>query len=131
MEINTNLPEPRIAPATGPGEPPGQLSVERREEMLFTLADAFCFHQTENRNTFDLEKAIRSVSYQLDWLSRGGNESVSGISAQGLSETLNRCADEVRRLFTWDDIFALDANPPAILKAKRAAGNALPVPEHD
>jgi len=120
---------PRIAPAAGPVAPPARPSTRARlpeTEQRFTLDEAFYFNQNTAKNTFDLEKAIRSVAYLLDWYGQAGNEPVPGRVAQGLSETLNHCAEEIRWLFTWDDIFALGGNPAAVLEAKEAAGHALP-----
>lgn len=96
-------------------------------EQRFTLAEAFYFNQNSGKNTFDLEKAIRSVSYLLAWHAQIGNAPVPGFVAQGLSETLDHCAEELRHLFTWDDIFALGGNPGDVLRAKEAAGHALPI----
>jgi len=89
------------------------------KEELYTLDEAFYFHQNSGANTLDLEKALNSISYLLNWLSQGGNEPIPGPTAAGLAEALDRCVRDVRYLYTVDDIFKLGASPRKVRKDRK------------
>jgi hypothetical protein len=58
----------------------------------------------EHDDSLDLEKAIRSIAYLLEWGSALGNEPMNGNAANGLHYLLDKCADEARGLFTLDEL---------------------------
>jgi hypothetical protein len=67
----------------------------------FTLEEAFdYFHISDDDkdpsvSSRNLERAVRSVTFLLEWLSEHGNESVEGFTAHGLARILDRCADRL------------------------------------
>jgi len=54
-----------------------------------------CHEQNSGRTTLDLEKAIRSAAYLMIWGLDTGNDGVPAPLAWGLSEVLDRCADDL------------------------------------
>jgi hypothetical protein len=77
-------------------------TAEVRLENLLTL---------EHDDSLDLEKAIRSIAYLLEWGSTLGNEPMNGNAANGLHYLLHKCADETRWLFTLDDLKEAGGDP--------------------
>jgi hypothetical protein len=69
----------------------------------------------------DLEKAIRSVAYLLEWSSCDGNQPVDGNAACGLHYLLHQCADELHYFHAKDDIYKAGGDPSLLLRhtAKR------------
>jgi hypothetical protein len=132
--MNTDSTKPPLEPVLIPDSPdqttpPGkERSLKKPEGQLppgpdhkkpmFTLEDAFMFTQSESQNTSDLEKAIRATAFLLAWASEGANEEPDGYLAFGLTRVLERCADQVGRLFTYDDIERLGADPRKVREAR-------------
>ena len=85
-------------PAAVPGPPPVP---QEPGSSRFTLEEAFDYFEIPegDRNPSDsprnVERAIRSVAFLLEWLSQHGNEPVDGFTAHGLAEILGRCARRV------------------------------------
>lgn len=90
--------------------------VNEDQDQRFSLSEAFEFEQNSGASTRDLEKAIRSAAYLVVWSSENGG--VSPSLAWGLAETLAGCADEVSRLFTDDEVWALNGDPRIIRKKR-------------
>ena len=61
-------------------------------------ADLETIFSTSNDNGLNLEKAIRSVAYLLEWASNLGNDPVDGNLCNGLAVALQKCADQAPRL---------------------------------
>jgi len=62
----------------------------------FTIAEAFSFNAEPTgtgSNDFHLERAIRSVTYLLEFCTDTGNYPLNGFAAYGLSQILKYCAD--------------------------------------
>lgn len=95
-----------------------------RKPQRYTLAEAlneaFHFRCDGGRNTLDLEKSIRCVGYLLEWTSESGNVPSPPTFAAALAEVLSKCADEVRTLFTRDDIYYAGGNPILLLNKRSA-----------
>jgi hypothetical protein len=100
-----------------------QTSKNRRrkpdEVGRLTLEDAYTFTANLSKDTSDLEKAIRAASYLLKWASEIGNENPDGFLVLGVANALDACADQLRYLFTSDDIERLGAEPCNV-KASRS-----------
>ncbi len=62
-----------------------------------TIEEAFSYNGGEKD---DLEKAILSSAFLLEWASRNGNSDAPGMLAVGVAEALRTCAREVRK-FTY------------------------------
>jgi hypothetical protein len=85
-------------------KPPAPAKPRRpRKPEKVTLEDAFDYFNvpdgadTPELTDINLERALRSVTFLLEWLSHHGNESVDGFVAHGLAQVLDRCAQGVRR----------------------------------
>jgi hypothetical protein len=52
---------------------------------------------TYQENCADLERAISSVSFLLDWSSGLGNHPLDGAAVVGLAKILERCAEDLAR----------------------------------
>jgi hypothetical protein len=81
-----------------------------------TLETAFTCEQSGSTDTVDLEKAIRSISFLLQWSSDIGNDDPDGPLVNGLTFALDKIAAEVHRLYTHDDILKLGGDPRTIKK---------------
>jgi hypothetical protein len=79
------------------------LEAKGPEPQKFTLAEAFDYFNipdhsgTPELTDINLERAIRSVSFLLYWMSHHGNEQVDGYVAHGLAYIVERCAEGVKR----------------------------------
>jgi hypothetical protein len=82
-----------------------------------SLEEAFTYTQSEN--TSDLEKALRSSAFLLKWSAEGGNEELDGYLAYGIAVALEKCAGQVKRLFSRDDIEKLGADPLKVRMARQ------------
>ena len=60
-----------------------KIDSKETSEERFTLHEAFEFEQKSASSTLDLEKAIRSIAYLLDWKSGIGEKCVPGELAAG------------------------------------------------
>ncbi len=71
------------------------------EPQKVTLAEAFDYFNVPDQSSspelteINLERALRSVTFLLEWLSHHGNEAVDGFAAHGLAQVLDRCAERV------------------------------------
>jgi hypothetical protein len=89
-----------------------------RKPAKYTLKEAFYYEQAESRKTLDLQKALRSAAFLLEWASSFGNDDLSGMLALGLAGVLNKCAERVSRLFAIDAVIKLGANPQEAFKCR-------------
>jgi len=89
-----------------------------------SLAESLTYEQSSGNSTLDLEKALRSASYLLNWASRGCNEPLPQILAGGLAQVLDMCAEDVSKLFTHDDIIKSGGDLNAI-RALRGRGPSV------
>lgn len=87
---------------------------KRAPKPALTLEDAFTYEQNSSRDTSDLEKAIRSISFLLQWSTDIGNNAPDGPLVNGLAFALDKIADQARDLYTHDDICKLGGNPGTI-----------------
>lgn len=62
------------------------------------MPDLSVVFSTSNDNGLNLEKAIRSAAYLLEWASNLGNDPVDGNICNGLAIALQKCADQAPRL---------------------------------
>lgn len=83
--------------------------IKKRLPAKYTLDEAFDYSQ--DSNTLDLEKAIRSISFLLDWGSEGGNKPLNATLALGLAQAANQCAEDAGDLYDSDDIYRLGGDP--------------------
>ena len=70
----------------------------KREPRLYTIQDAFSVGNEETRelkDDFDVERALRSVSFLMQSLSEVGNRAVGGWEVFGLGLILADYADQV------------------------------------
>jgi hypothetical protein len=88
--------------------------------QLFTLAGAFTCEQNSGQNTLDLQKAIYSLSYLMQYFTDLGNEDAEGMLINGLTFALDKIAREVGRLFVWDDILRLGGDPRVMKQQRRS-----------
>jgi hypothetical protein len=70
-------------------------------EMFKVFAD---FINHEGEEPLDTQKAILAIAYLLEWGSEIGNNPLSGAAANGLSQLLKKCSEDVGMLFAVDDI---------------------------
>jgi hypothetical protein len=80
-----------------------------REPQITEIREAFGYAEGPS-GTIDLEKAILASAFLLEFNSEGGNERLDGMVANGIADTLRRCAAEVRKLYTRDDVVAAGGN---------------------
>jgi hypothetical protein len=77
-------------------EPESPVSSHAEERFTLTQAlDAFYKPDGVDEPTANLERALLSVSFLLDYLSEGGNEPFDAVAALGLGGCLFKCAEHM------------------------------------
>jgi hypothetical protein len=111
--------------AQAPNENPTAGPVKNSQPQPLTLAESFDWFETENtkfysklhyrdrQSEFNAERAIRSVSFLLNFLSAidsgcPGGDDVEGYRAHGLALILQNVADEVRKASERVDLSELE-----------------------
>lgn len=96
-------------------------SANRVKEVQNSIESAFSYSQ--QHDTLDLEKCLRSVSYLLEWCSDVGNQEVDGFAAQGLAQIVKLAAEATRDLYTHDDMlrFSGTGSEPSDLEVIQAS----------
>jgi hypothetical protein len=88
------------------------------KEKKYTLTDAFTCEQNSGETTLDMQKALYSVSFLLQYFSEMGNKDPEGMLIHGLTFALDKIARDVGDLFVWDDILRLGGDPRVIKKQR-------------
>jgi hypothetical protein len=110
---------PAIFGAKRPRKKPADPPPSGPKEQMFTLEDAYEFRQSGGHDTSGLEKVLRASAFLLEWSSNlGNNDDVDRNLVDGIACVLRRCAREVQRLFTYDDIERLGADPREVRAAR-------------
>lgn len=71
-------------------------STDRDLEVLQAVMNPDYIADDPDEAAFDLERALRSVVFLLDYASGRGNKRLEATASQGLSQILRECADDVR-----------------------------------
>jgi hypothetical protein len=90
-----------------------------REPQLVDPRDAFDYDDKPS-TTADLERAVLACAFLLEFNTEGGNEQMDGMVANGLASSLRRCAAEVRKLYTKDDLIAAGGDERLLAPAREA-----------
>src|ERR1700676_1782132 len=82
-------------------QPKKMLRARKPKPQSFTLAEAFTYEQNSSQKTLDLQKAIYSISFLMQYFSEIGNEDPEGMLINGLTYALEKIAREIGDLFVW------------------------------
>jgi hypothetical protein len=69
----------------------------------------------------NLARALRSISFLLDWGSEDGNKDLERNAALGFSYLLDHAAAEVEQLFTRDELVRAGGDDSKALQIRRGA----------